>query len=433
MRICVITAGGAGMFCGSCMQDNTLVRALRTAGADAVLLPTYTPVRVDEENVSSHRVFLGGINVWLDSKLPGWARLPRIFKRWLDLPGVVRLLSRFGSSTRAADLGPLTVDLLSGTRGPGAAAIQELVQFISRELRPDLVVFSNALLSGVVPELRRQWHGPLLCLLQGDDIFLRDLPEPWKTKSLDLIRENCQHFAGFLTHSHYYAGFISAYLGLERHKFSTVPLLIEDFAKVSEVPEEAIRNRLTVGYFARICPEKGAFRFLNAAAAVLQQRDDIDFQIGGFLPPQHQSRFQRELARVQAIRKDRLRWLGSPAERSEKFQILAGFDWLCVPSEYQEPKGIYVLEAALAGVPSILPEHGAFPERVADLGKGMLFDPNPDNALTELLLNLRKQANPLSRQELRQRCLSIHCVKSAGARSLDVLKALAEKQRISGE
>ena len=147
------------MFCGSCMQDNTLVRALRTAGADAVLLPTYTPVRVDEENVSSHRVFLGGINVWLDSKLPGWARLPRIFKRWLDLPGVVRLLSRFGSSTQAADLGPLTVDMLLGSTGPCRVEIQELVQFIADELRPDIVVFSNALLSGVVPELRRRWHG----------------------------------------------------------------------------------------------------------------------------------------------------------------------------------------------------------------------------------------------------------------------------------
>ena len=33
MKIAIITAGGAGMFCGSCMQDNTLARALRLAGA----------------------------------------------------------------------------------------------------------------------------------------------------------------------------------------------------------------------------------------------------------------------------------------------------------------------------------------------------------------------------------------------------------------
>ena len=52
MKIAIITAGGAGMFCGSCMQDNTLARTLRMAGEDAVLVPTYTPIRVDEDNVS---------------------------------------------------------------------------------------------------------------------------------------------------------------------------------------------------------------------------------------------------------------------------------------------------------------------------------------------------------------------------------------------
>ena len=41
MKIAIITAGGAGMFCGSCMQDNTLARTLRLAGQDAILVPTY--------------------------------------------------------------------------------------------------------------------------------------------------------------------------------------------------------------------------------------------------------------------------------------------------------------------------------------------------------------------------------------------------------
>ena len=84
MKIAIITAGGAGMFCGSCMQDNTVARALRLAGADAVLLPAYTPIRVDEDNVSSPRLFLGGINVYLDSALPGWRRLPRFAKQLFD-------------------------------------------------------------------------------------------------------------------------------------------------------------------------------------------------------------------------------------------------------------------------------------------------------------------------------------------------------------
>ena len=57
--IAYVTAGGAGMFCGSCMRDNTLAAALRSLGCEVVLIPTFTPIRTDEEDVSSDRVFLG--------------------------------------------------------------------------------------------------------------------------------------------------------------------------------------------------------------------------------------------------------------------------------------------------------------------------------------------------------------------------------------
>src|SRR5215472_14955726 len=69
MRITYITAGAGGMFCGSCLHDNTLAAALVRQGHDAHLVPTYTPIRTDEPDVSQKRVFLGGINVYLQEKL----------------------------------------------------------------------------------------------------------------------------------------------------------------------------------------------------------------------------------------------------------------------------------------------------------------------------------------------------------------------------
>ena len=65
------------MFCGACMHDNTWARGLIAAGHDVSLLPTYTPIRVDELDVSTHRVFFGGINVYLESLSPLWRRIPR--------------------------------------------------------------------------------------------------------------------------------------------------------------------------------------------------------------------------------------------------------------------------------------------------------------------------------------------------------------------
>ena len=44
MHIAIVTAGGAGMFCGSCMHDNTWARSLKKLGTQVTLLPTYTPL-----------------------------------------------------------------------------------------------------------------------------------------------------------------------------------------------------------------------------------------------------------------------------------------------------------------------------------------------------------------------------------------------------
>src|SRR5262245_41612439 len=155
MHIALITAGGAGMFCGSCMHDNTLARALMAAGHEVSLIPTYTPIRVDERDVSRGDVFLGGINVYLDDVIPFWRRLPRALTGWLDTPAVIRFATRFGISSDARYLGRLTVDLLRGPRGPQAREIETLVRFLADQLKPDVVCFSNALLAGVLPRLKQ--------------------------------------------------------------------------------------------------------------------------------------------------------------------------------------------------------------------------------------------------------------------------------------
>src|SRR5262245_2243189 len=107
MRIAYITAGAGGMFCGSCLRDNTLVAALAAQGHDALLIPTYTPIRTDEADVSQPRVFFGGINVFLQQKWSLFRHTPWTFDRLLDAPGLLRWVSRFAVRTRAEDLGEL--------------------------------------------------------------------------------------------------------------------------------------------------------------------------------------------------------------------------------------------------------------------------------------------------------------------------------------
>lgn len=394
MKIAVITAGGAGMFCGSCMQDNTLVRALRLAGEDAVLVPTYTPIRVDEENVSTKRVFLGGINVYLDSAIPGWQRLPRFMTRWLNRPAVIGWLAKFGNNTDASKLGSLTLDMLKGNHGPQRGEVREFVDFLCDELQPDVILFSNALLSGVLSELRPRFKGKILCLLQGDDIFLEDLSDRWKKPVFDQLRENCNVFDGFLTHSRYYSEFMSSYLNLPADKFRQIPLTIDSQdvdVKESGPASESVATtdgRFRIGYFARICPQKGVQNLLAAARQILSQNDEIEIAIAGFLPEQHRVWFERLLSEATTEFPGRIHWLGSPAERTEKFRIISEFNVMCVPTDYHEPKGLYVLEAALMGVSSVVPHHGAFPEVVAAIGGGTTYDAESHAGLTNAILTI---------------------------------------------
>ncbi len=84
MRIVYLAAGAGGMYCGSCLHDNTLAAALLALGEDVTLAPIYTPLRTDEVDVSEPRVFFGGINAYLQQKFPLFRRTPRWLDRWLE-------------------------------------------------------------------------------------------------------------------------------------------------------------------------------------------------------------------------------------------------------------------------------------------------------------------------------------------------------------
>src|ERR1051325_7759205 len=94
MRILSITAGAAGMYCGSCLRDNALAAELKKQGHDVILLPIYTPTLTDEENVSRHKVFFGGISVYLEQYSGIFRKTPRLLAKLWDSEWVLKLASR---------------------------------------------------------------------------------------------------------------------------------------------------------------------------------------------------------------------------------------------------------------------------------------------------------------------------------------------------
>src|SRR3972149_3165394 len=117
MKIVYLAAGAAEMYCGSCLHDNTLAAALLELGHDVLLMPTYTPIRTDERDVSQKRLFFGGINVYLQQKSALFRHTPWWLDRVLDRPGLIKLATKLGPGVDAARLGDLTVSMLEGAHG----------------------------------------------------------------------------------------------------------------------------------------------------------------------------------------------------------------------------------------------------------------------------------------------------------------------------
>lgn len=398
MHIAIITAGGAGMFCGSCMHDNAWARALIAAGHRVTLIPTYTPIRVDEEDLSIDRVFFGGINVYLDSRYRPWRRLPRGLKAWLDRPGVISAITRWfgGVSNSAADLGDLTLSILDGESGPLGEAGNELAEFL-RDLNPDAVVFSNALLCGALRRLKQLYRGPVYCILQGDDVFLDELPPPVRAKVIDRISQRAAEFDGFLTHTEFYRDYIAQYLRLPVEKFRTIPLSIDASELPVPLTPRPADAPFTVGYFARIAPEKGLHHLFSAFDIHRQSHPDSRLLIGGYLPERHTAWFEdlRQRARDWNVE-----YVGSPDSLEAKREFFSRIDVLSVPTEFLEPKGLYVLEALAAGVPVAQPAHGSFPELLTRTSGGILVPPRNPVALAEALTALK--LDPINRRRLGQ-------------------------------
>jgi hypothetical protein len=117
VKIVHITAGAGGRICGTCLHDNTLVKALVARGCDALLVPAFVPTTTDEENVAERKVVMGGVNVWLQEHVALFRHTPGFLDAAFDSRALLEWLSGRTGGAKAADLGPLTASTLEGERG----------------------------------------------------------------------------------------------------------------------------------------------------------------------------------------------------------------------------------------------------------------------------------------------------------------------------
>ncbi len=401
MRIAFISAGAAGMYCGSCLQDNTLAAKLQKMGHEVALIPTYTPIRTDEVDVSLHRVFYGAVMIYLQQKTGLFRHTPRMIDWLLNRPALLNLAARLGASTDPRELGALTLSVLQGEEGRQARELEILADWLHRSFRPDVVHLSNSMFLGMARRIRQEVAVPVVCSVQGEDLFLESLRPPLKDEVHAALRRRARDADRFIAPCRVYADFMAGYLDVPRDRIDVVPLGLDIEETRGERPD--IPGPFVIGYMARVSPEKGlhvlaeAFRLLANRVG----RDAVRLRVAGYLSPRDRAYLETVRARIRSWGlEDVFEYLGE-VDRPAKIRFLLGLHVLSVPTVYRDPKGRFVLEALATGVPVVQPRHGAFPEMVERTGGGVLVDPDSPAALAEALQAL--MSDPARRAELGRR------------------------------
>jgi glycosyltransferase involved in cell wall biosynthesis len=388
VKILYLTGGAGQMYCGSCLRDNALAAELIARGHDVTLLPVYTPTRTDEPNVSNERVFFGGVSVYLEQYVPIFRKLPRWLDRLWDSQAMLRMASRRSISTSPKMLGEMTVSMLKGENGFQRKEVFKFIEWLRQESPPDVVSLPYSLLIGLSKPIKELLGRPVCCTLQGEDLFLEGLHEPYKSESLDLIRANVKHVDAFIAVSQYYADFMPDYLGIPAEKIHVVPLGINMQGYEQRKPDTD--KIFTIGFFARVAPEKGlhvlaeAYRKLRAAERIPKAR----LEAAGYIAPEHQG-YLREIEQQMTASgfESEFNYRGV-LDRDEKIAFLRKLDVMSVPATYDEPKGIFLLEAMACGVPVVQPRRGAFTEIVENTGGGLLVEPDSPEAIAAAIQRL---------------------------------------------
>jgi glycosyltransferase involved in cell wall biosynthesis len=387
MKILQITAGAAGMFCGSCTRDNALARELLARGHEVTLVPVYTPTSPDEPNVSRPHVLFGGISVYLQQHSALFRKTPRLLDRLWDSPRVIGAFASRAISTDARMLGDLTISMLEGEGGLLRKEFEKLEAWIRDEPLPDVITLPNSLLIALAAPLKRAFDRPVLCTLQGEELFLDALLPPYRDQALALIRRQVGIVDRFIPVSDYCAGFMSGYLEIPESRMSVVPLgiTLEGYERRRADPAP-----FTVGYFARIAPEKGLHLLTDAYVRFRRRAGNarIRLEAAGTMAASARS-YLNDATRViaRAGLDGEFAYRGS-LDRAAKLAFLRGIDVFSAPATYDEPKGMSLLESMASGVPVVQPRRGAFTEIVERTGGGILVEPDDPEKLADGLYTI---------------------------------------------
>lgn len=390
------------MYCGNCFRDNALVAALRRQGHDTLMVPLYLPLTLDEAPTASTPTFFGGINVYLDQLLPLHRRLPGWLRRLFDAPALLKLASGRAAKTKAEDVGDLTLSMLRGEEGNQARDLDELIRWLETQPPPDAVFLSNALLIGLARQLRQRLKTKVIVFLQSEETFLDSIPGDLGRDCWEALAQRGANVDGWIAPTRYFADRMSQRLRLAPERVRVVPngISLDGYDQLPPRTAKRPGDPLALGFFARMCPEKGLDLVVDAFIELRRRRHlpQLRLQVGGGCGPTDEPYVAEQRAKLASAGLLGDATFHPNVSREDKVRFYAECDVLSVPARISESFGLYQIESLAAGTPLVQPDRASFAEILDDTGGGVICGPNTVEALVAELEPLL--LNPVQLHEL---------------------------------
>lgn len=396
MKIAYITPGhGLQFYCQNCFRDTALLQSLASLGYEVTKVPMYLPSGTETgADVASTPVFYGAVNIYLKEKLPFYRSAPEWMERLLDSPALLNLAAKKSGSTRPTGLEEMTISMLEGEKGHQASELEHLVQYLRKEVVPDVVHLSNALLLGLAHRLRNELGAGVVCSLQDENEWVDLMDREYQSKVWDLMARKTVDVDCFVTASQYYSEKSREKLKLPEEKIKVINggIDLEGYER-SPIPFDPP----VIGYLCRMSEYFGLGLLIDAFLVLKKDNRFRDLKLhltGGhsnddkpFLNSQMKKIAEHGFKNDVAIFDDFC--------KSSRIAFLKSLTLLSVPVPEGEAFGAYQVEALAAGVPVVQPNVGCYPEFIEKTGGGLIYEPNTGEKLASAMASLLSDPDKL--------------------------------------
>lgn len=375
MKILIIGPGaGDSFYCGNCFRDSLQASALIRAGHDVTILPLYLPAHHATEGVP---IFFPAVSYYIEQAMFKRGNIPQWVSKLASSKVFMNLAASMSGSTSASGMEGMTMSMITGADGAFKRNLSDMIAWIKKEGKPDIVHLSSSLLIGIAAPLKEAIGVPIVCSLQDEEVWIDSLKGEWAATAWEAITANAAAVDRFVTTSNYYKQIIDAKMP------SLSPTVIYPGINIEKYRSNTLPERPTIGFFYRMNQLDG-LDTLAEAFVMLKQRGTIPnltLRIGGG----NTDSDKKFLSHIYDILRPYMDDVIVEEEYSPVLhhRFYKNVTLVSVPLQFDEGVGIYICEAYATGRPVVEPRRGSFTEIVGE--GGVLYDEQTPAALAAAL------------------------------------------------